>query len=108
MGLQVRMYADDLIAYLSCVTEVVAAIVHCLREFGVYTGLQMNVGKSKIILKGPNIHEDMERLGLSISNKVRYLGGHYWRCHTLGYLCKGHFHFFCKSAVFEGPGFYTK
>ena len=48
------MYVDDLIVYLSCstdeATECVAAIVHSLREFGLYMGLRMNVGK-QIILK---------------------------------------------------------
>ena len=81
VGLQVRMYrmyADDLIVYLSfdaeVATNVAASIVHCLREFGLYTGLRMNVGKSTITLKGLEIQEDIERLGLSIFSKVRYLG----------------------------------
>ena len=78
VGLQVKMYADDLIVYLSCSAEeandIVASIVHCLREFGVYTGLRMDVGKSTIVLKGLDVQADMERLGLSVSSKVRCLG----------------------------------
>ena len=69
---------DDLIVYLSCSPEeaiaVVAATVHCLREFGVYIRLRMNVGKSKIILKGMRQQEDVECLELSVASKVAYLG----------------------------------
>ena len=71
------MYGDDLIVYLSCsakeASDIGAAIVRCLREFNVYTGPRMNVDKSTIILKGPDIQADMERLGLWVSSKVRYL-----------------------------------
>ena len=78
VGLKVRMYADDLIGYLSCdaqvATEVVAFIVHFLREFGLYTGLRVNVGKSTIIVKGMELQAGITRLELSISSKVRYLG----------------------------------
>ena len=78
VGLQVRIYADDMVVYPSCdaevATDVVASIVHYLREFGLYTGLRINVGKCTIILKGLQIQGDIERLGLSVSSKVRYLG----------------------------------
>ena len=74
-GLQVTMYADYLVIHLSCDAEGgCASIVHCLREFGLYRGVRMNVGKSSIILKGLEIQEEIERLGLSISRKARYLG----------------------------------
>ena len=72
------MYEDDLVVYLSCdaqvATDVVASIVHCLPKFGLYTGLRMNVGKSTIILKGLEIWGEIQRLGVSLSSKVRYLG----------------------------------
>ena len=63
VGLRVRMYADDFSVYLLCsaeeATPVAPPILHCLREFGLYTGLRMNVGKSTIIRKGPDKQANM-------------------------------------------------
>ena len=58
----------------STFSYLLASIVHNLLEFGLCTGLRMNVGKATIILRGVGVHEDMERFRLSISSKVGYLG----------------------------------
>ena len=74
----VRMYADDLVMYISCSSAdakiLLQDMVHALNTFRLHTGLRMNGSKSKVLLKGLDPQQFVQSLGLKFALKIKYLG----------------------------------
>ena len=73
-----QMYADDLVIYISCSEDEAEPLLedtfHALRTVGLPTGLRMNVSKSKVLRKGPNMQSFVFSSRLKVADKIENWG----------------------------------
>ena len=76
-GFEVWLYSDDAMLRISCswtiLTQTVQSVLDDFSEFGAFTGLCLNLHKTKVLLQGVGPWP-MRLSGIQVVSSVKYLG----------------------------------